>query len=129
MYTLLGCIKHKCRDSYVLYIPTVYTPSSVWCYLHTLFWYRHTHMTFPPPVRDSLTKVLSSKVEFNDFEPGPKSAKKNSYYWAPRRLKSWNIEYNFKGNQRYFSCDSNLSRGSNSLNSASGHINIFLSVY
>ena len=25
-----------------------YTPS-VWYYLHTLFWYRHTHMTFLPP--------------------------------------------------------------------------------
>ena len=47
MYTLLDCIKHKCRDSYVLYI-LQYTPS-VWYYLHTLFWYRHTHMTFPPP--------------------------------------------------------------------------------
>ena len=49
MYTLLDCIKHKCRDSYVLYIPTVHAPS-VWYYLHTLFWYRHTHMTFLPPV-------------------------------------------------------------------------------
>ena len=25
-----------------------YTPSVIF-YLHTLFWYRHTHMTFPPP--------------------------------------------------------------------------------
>ena len=25
MYTLLDCIKHKFRDSYVLYIPTVHT--------------------------------------------------------------------------------------------------------
>jgi len=36
-----------------------------------------------------------------------------------RRLKSWNIELNFKWNQPYLSWASNLSRGSNSLNSAS----------
>ena len=31
---------------YCIYLQ--YTPS-VWYYLHTLFWYRHKHMTFPPP--------------------------------------------------------------------------------
>ena len=36
------------------------------------------------------------------------------------RLKSWNIEYNFKRNQPYLSRGLNLSRRSNSLNSASG---------
>ena len=36
-----------------------------------------------------------------------------------RRLKSWNIEYNFKWNQPYLIRVLNLSRGSNSLNSAS----------
>ena len=34
-------------------------------------------------------------------------------------LKSWTIEYNFKKNQPYLSPGLNLSRGSNSLNSAS----------
>jgi len=37
-----------------------------------------------------------------------------------RWLESWNIEYNFKWNQPYLSRVSKLSRGSNSLNSASG---------
>ena len=36
-----------------------------------------------------------------------------------RRLKSWNYEYDFKRNQPYLSRGFNLSRGSNSLNSAS----------
>ena len=38
-----------------------------------------------------------------------------------RRLKSWNIEYNFKWNQPCLSRFSNLSRGLNSLNWASGY--------
>ena len=38
---------YKYRDSYVLYKPTVHTFGTVT--LHKLFWYRHTHMTFPPP--------------------------------------------------------------------------------
>ena len=38
---------YKSRGSYILYKPTVQTFGTVnW---HTLFWYRHTHMTFPPP--------------------------------------------------------------------------------
>ena len=38
---------YKFRDSHVLYKPTVQTFGTVnW---HTLFWYRHTHMTFPLP--------------------------------------------------------------------------------
>ena len=46
---------------------------------------------------------------------------KTGYNWAPpRRLKSWKILYNFKWNQPYFSRGLNLSRGSNSLNSAFG---------
>ena len=40
--------------------------------------------------------------------------------WIERRLKSWNIEYNFKWNQAYLSRISNFNRGSNSLNPASG---------
>ena len=39
----------KYRDSYVLYKPTVHTFGTV--SLHTLFWYWHTHMTFPPPAQ------------------------------------------------------------------------------
>ena len=39
------------------------------------------------------------------------------------RLKSWNIKYNFKWNQPYLSRVSNLSRDTNSLNSASGTCN------
>ena len=38
---------YKYRDSSVLYTPTVQI--SVPYYTHTLFWYRHKHMTFPPP--------------------------------------------------------------------------------
>ena len=37
---------YKCRDSYVLY-NLHYTPS-VRYYLRTLFWYKHTYITFPP---------------------------------------------------------------------------------
>ena len=37
---------YKYRDSYVLYKPIVHTFGTVT--LHTLFWYRHTHKTFPP---------------------------------------------------------------------------------
>ena len=37
---------YKYRGLYVLYIPTVHAFGSV--NLRTLFWYRHTHMTFPP---------------------------------------------------------------------------------
>ena len=40
--------QHKYIYSYVLYKPTVHTFGSVF-HTHTL-WYRHTHMTFPPPV-------------------------------------------------------------------------------
>ena len=39
-----------------------------------------------------------------------------------RRLKSWNIEYNFNWNQPYSSRVSNLNRGPNSLNSASDSV-------
>ena len=53
MYTLLGCIKHKCRDSYVLYIPTVH-PFGLVLLTHTLLVQMHTHMTFPPPDQNIL---------------------------------------------------------------------------
>ena len=42
MYTLLDCIKHKCRDSYVLYIPTVHAFGLV-LLTHTLLVQTHTH--------------------------------------------------------------------------------------
>ena len=56
MYTLPVCIKHKCRDSYVLYIPTVH-PFGLVLLTHTLL-VQHTHMTFTPP-----GKILSTDVE------------------------------------------------------------------
>ena len=42
MYTLLDYIKHKCRDSYVLYIPTVHAFGLV-LLTHTLLVQTHTH--------------------------------------------------------------------------------------
>ena len=47
MYTLLGCIKHKCRDSYVLYIPTVHT-FGLALLAHTLLVQTHTHDVSAP---------------------------------------------------------------------------------
>ena len=61
-----------------------------------------------------------NRVEFNELEPSLKSAKKSVS--IERRLKYWNIEYNFKRNQPYLIRVSNFSRGSNSLNSVSGII-------
>ena len=56
----------KYRDSYVLYIPTVHAFGSV--SLHTLFWYRHTHMTFPPPGQLILNPHLfSSSRDYHLF--------------------------------------------------------------
>ena len=40
--TLLDCIKHKCQDSYVLYIPTVHAFGSV-LLAHTLLVQTHKH--------------------------------------------------------------------------------------
>ena len=45
---------------YCIYLQ--YTPS-VWYYLHTLFWYRHTHMTFPPPDTYSTNRVVCNLVQ------------------------------------------------------------------
>ena len=55
MYSL---ILYKYLDSYVLYKPTVHTFGTVT--LHTLFWYRHTHMTFSPPddIRQNTLKTI-----------------------------------------------------------------------
>ena len=47
MYTLLGCIKHKCRDSYVLYIPTVHA-FGLMLLTHTLLVKTHTHDVSAP---------------------------------------------------------------------------------
>ena len=47
MYTLLGCIKHKCRDSYVLYKPTVHAFGLV-LLTHTLLVQTHTHDVSAP---------------------------------------------------------------------------------
>ena len=66
MYTLLDYIKHKCRDSYVLYIPTVHAFGYL-LLTHTLLvqthtWYRH--ITFPPPAED---KMLTEIFIFQEF--------------------------------------------------------------
>ena len=58
--------------------------------------------------------------EFNEFKPRLKSQKPVS---IERQLKSWKIEYNFKGNQPNLSPGLNLSRGLNSLNPASVLLN------
>ena len=47
MYTLLDCIKYKCRDSYVLYIPTVHAFGSV-LLTHTLLVQTHTNDVSAP---------------------------------------------------------------------------------
>ena len=47
MYTLLGCTKHKCRDSYVLYILTVHAFGLV-LLTHTLLVQTHTHDVSAP---------------------------------------------------------------------------------
>ena len=47
MYTLLDCIEHKCRDSYVLYIPTVHAFGLV-LLTHTLLVQTHTHDVSAP---------------------------------------------------------------------------------
>ena len=62
-----------------------------------------------PTYRIILTKYYLnfSVSKFNEFEPWLKSAK-NRFLWS------------FKCNQQYLSCGLNLSRGSNSLNLASG---------
>ena len=59
MYTLLDCIKHKCRDSYVLYIPTVNAFGLV-LLTHTLLVQTHTHDVSAPCVI-----VISCRDNFN----------------------------------------------------------------
>jgi len=55
---------YKYRDSYVLYKPTVHTFGTLnW---HTLFWYRHTHMTFPPPGVNPILRIFSV-MDFNNL--------------------------------------------------------------
>ena len=70
------------------------------------------------------SSMISLKVEqvseFNEFEPRLKSTQ--NLISIERRLKSWNIEYNFKWNQPCLSRVSNLSRGLNSLNLVSVRI-------
>ena len=56
--------------------------------------------------------------EFNEFKPRLKSLKNRVHLSAS--LNPWKIKYNVKWNQPNLSLGLNLSRGSNSLNSASG---------
>ena len=58
--------------------------------------------------------------EFNEFKSRLKSLNFLIECWH----KSWKIEHTFKWNQPYLSRGLNLSHGSNSLNSASGHLNL-----
>ena len=69
-------------------------------------------------INPNIEPSLRSVYEFNEFKPWLKSAKKRFKLSAGLNLKK--IEYNFKWNQPYLSRGLNLSRGSNSLNSASG---------
>ena len=58
MYTLLDCIKHKCRDSYVLYIPRVHAFGFV-LLTHTLLVQTHTQDVSAPLVRIQPLQTLS----------------------------------------------------------------------
>ena len=63
------------------------------------------------PLNGDSVEITTTESEFNKFKPRLKSAQNK---FLIERLKSLNIEYNFKWNQPY------LSRALNSLNSASG---------
>ena len=60
--------------------------------------------------------------EFNEFEPRLKSAKNRFQLSADLKLEKLNTILSGTINQPYLSCGLNLSRSSNSLNSASGLI-------
>ena len=63
MYTLLDCIKHKCRDSYVLYITAVH-PFSLVLLTHTLLVQTHTHDVSAPCVgRDIQQEEIKKKIK------------------------------------------------------------------
>ena len=69
-------------------------------------------------------------MEFKEFEPRFKSAKiRQNPVLIQRRLKSWNILYNFKWNQPYLNRGLNLNRRSNYLNSVTGFFSIFPSIF
>ena len=84
MYTLLGCIKHKCRDSYVLYIPTVHAFSLV-LLTHTLLVQTHTHDVSAPWLLCLANKESSGDI-FIIFLQGGKN---KSYYtkWGLKILR------------------------------------------
>ena len=69
------------------------------------------------PYSENVFELIRKPLfEFNEFEPRLKSAKNRFQLSADLNLK----KYNFKWNQPYLSRGLNLSRCSNSLNSASG---------
>ena len=71
MYTLLDCIKHKCRDSYALYKPTVTSVRLV-----------QTYMTFPPPATCTHNLKLSFRVVFLHHSfMGPTLFKNLKHFW------------------------------------------------
>ena len=57
MYTLLDRIKHKSRDSYVLYIPTVHAFGLV-LLTHTLLVQTHTHDVSAPGICTAQNYVI-----------------------------------------------------------------------
>ena len=61
--------------------------------------------------------LKQTETEFHEFEPRLKSTK--NWFQLSTVLNLENLEYNLKWNQPYLNCVSNLSHGSNSLNSAS----------
>ena len=62
MYTLLDCIKHKCRDFYVLYITTVLAFGLV-LLTHTLLVQTHTHDVSAP-----WTRVVGPRIDAAEDE-------------------------------------------------------------
>ena len=64
MYTLLDCIKHKCRDSYVLYIPTDTVHAFGLVLLtHTLLVQTHTHDVSAPWCQDEIKLLVDLKFK------------------------------------------------------------------
>ena len=64
-----------------------YTPSVRYS-LHTLFWYRHTHMTFPPP---EIRRLGDCKMNLIDIEIQIENREIRS--WLDKRLEQNYLDY------------------------------------
>ena len=85
MYTLLGCIKHKCRDSYVLYIPTVLHTFGLVLLTHTLLVQTHTHdVSAPWFIGLGIENFKNIIIEVGGFWSG--SDEKNLKMWLIREI-------------------------------------------